>query len=175
ALAEISKGIDSAVLKHTVEFFDRGVKSGGRLSNLLESSADETRMMQELMSELRSGTRTYTVFLAFIVLGILPLLLAISVQFVQLFSSIQAQQLGGGEELGITLFSGTIGITTAFMTNLAYLVLVSSVLMITVLMGVISEGKFAYGVKYFVPLTLIALVAFTIAKGVIGGVLSVVA
>ncbi|VVB98489.1 Type II secretion system (T2SS), protein F [uncultured archaeon] len=175
ALAEISKGVNSPILKHTVEFFDSGVKSGGRLSNLLENLADEIRRMQELMAELRSGTRTYTVFLGFIVLIVLPLLLSISVQFVQLFSVIQSQQLGGGEALGITLFSGSIGITAEFMQNLAYLVLISSVLMITVLMGVISEGKYAYGLKYFVPLTIVALVAFTIAKGVIGGVLSAVA
>ena len=175
ALGEIAKGVNSPLLKHTVEFFDRGVKSGGRLSNLLENSAEEIRSMQELMAELRSGTRTYTVFLVFIVLVVLPILLSISVQFVQLFSSIQTQQLGGGEELGITLFSGAMSISAEFMNSLAYLVLILGVLMITILMGVISEGKYFYGLKYFVPLAIVALVAFSIAKGVIAGVLSAVA
>jgi archaellum biogenesis protein FlaJ (TadC family) len=173
ALSEITKGVDSDLLAKTVAFFDRGARAGGRLADLLESSADEMRQSQELLNALRAGTRTYSIFLAFIICLGLPLLLAISVQFVQMFSQVQVQQSASGD-LGLKLFSGSISISKDFMMLLAYCLLVANAFMMTLLIGVISEGKPLYGVKYFIPIAAVALVAFAISNAVVGGILTVV-
>jgi hypothetical protein len=60
------------------------------------------------------------------------------------------------------------------MMLLAYCLLVANAFMMTLLIGVISEGKPLYGVKYFIPIAAVALVAFAISNAVVGGILTVV-
>lgn len=167
ALNQLTERIDSNVLRRTVVFFEEGLKSGGKMAQLLETSAAEMREMEGLKKELMVNTKTYTIFLIFILVLGLPLLLAISSQFLVTFSEIQSQ-LRPGEASGITTIAvPAIGIDAEFVGNIALVIIVGSSLLISIFMGVIAEGKLLYGLKNFPILALSSWAVFLLFRFVV--------
>ena len=176
ALVEVSENFDSSILRRTVTLFVKGVRSGGQLVRLLNSSADEVRRIQDLRTELISATRTYAIFLSFIVVAVMPFLLAVSANFVSVFvrleldtSSISSDMPGG---IQMPSFSGKILITTQDMEYVSILTLVVIDFMVSLLIGVVNHGKAIYGVKSFPLLVILSGIAFLIAKAIVGSFLS---
>jgi pilus assembly protein TadC len=176
ALMDVSENFDSAILRRTVTLFVKGVRSGGQLVRLLNSSADEVRRIQDLRAELISSTRTYSIFLSFIVILVMPFLLAVSTNFVMVFVRLEAETGGAssGMPAGTQMpsFSGKILITPDDMQNISIMTLVVIDLMVSILIGVIDRGKAIYGVKSFPVLVILSILAFTFAKAFIGSFLS---
>jgi type II secretory pathway component PulF len=149
------------------------VRSGGQLVRLLNSSADEVRRIQDLRAELISSTGTYTIFLSFTVVAIMPFLLAVSSNFVSVFISLQTDMSGistGAAQL--SSFSGKILITSDDMYNIAMLTLLVTTLLMSALIGIVERGKAIYGVKKFPLLLLLSLAAYFVAKAIIASFLS---
>ena len=176
ALVDVSENFDSPILRRTVTLFAKGVGSGGQLVRLLNSSAEEVRRIQDLRAELISATRTYTIFLSFIVILVMPFLLAVSTNFVLVFVRLEANANGatssmpGGAKM--PSFSGKILITADDMTNISFITLVIIDLMVSILIGVVDRGKIMYGIKSFPVLAVLSVVAFIFAKAFIAGFLS---
>ncbi|MEM3030497.1 MAG: type II secretion system F family protein [Candidatus Micrarchaeia archaeon] len=176
AFAEIPRYVRSDLLKKTVSFFEKGMRSGGHLARILESSAEEIRETQELRNELIVSTKTYTIFLIFVVVIGIPLLFAISSQFLGTFSKIQEQQRGAAfaGEVGVAFFTGALTLTPEFVTQASYILLVITAFLVSILIGVIGEGKLLYGVKYFIPIALGSVVTFIFIRNAIASVLGVI-
>jgi flagellar protein FlaJ len=174
ALTRLTENIDSAILRRIVVFFENGLKSGGKLAYLLEVSAEEIRETQEMRRQMMINTKSYAIFVVFILLFGLPLLLAISSQFLIVFTKIQSNI--GTSDVSATGVSGIaspkITIDVGFIEQLSYFIIIGSALLTSVLVGVIAEGKLLYGLKYSPPLALGALFFFTIFKMVISGFLT---
>lgn len=164
ALSQLTERIDSNILRRTVVFFDEGLRSGGKMAQLLETSATEMRESDKLKRELILSTRMYTIFLISILIIGLPLLLAISSQFLVTFSGIESQ-LAQGEVGGITTVTiPTISIDPGFVGNIALVIIVGSSLFISIFIGVIAEGKLLYGLKYFPVLAISSWIIFLIFR-----------
>ncbi|MCX6773345.1 MAG: type II secretion system F family protein, partial [Candidatus Micrarchaeota archaeon] len=173
AIRGLTATIDSPVLRRLVVFFENGLKSGGRLAYLLETSADEIRQTEDMKREMVIATKSYAIFVVFILLFGLPLLLAISTQFLGVFAKVQgdigsASSAGGAPGLA-GLSSPTIKIDVNFIDQMTYVIIIGTSLLTSLLVGVIAEGKMLYGLKYSPPLALGALVMFLIFKTVISG------
>ncbi|MEM4389348.1 MAG: type II secretion system F family protein [Candidatus Micrarchaeia archaeon] len=176
AFAEIPRYVRSELLRKTVAFFEKGMRSGGHLARILESSAEEIRETQELRNELVVSTKTYTIFLVFVVVVGIPLLFAISSQFLSTFSKIQEQQRGAtfAGEVGVAFFTGALTLTPEFVTQTSYLLLVVTAFLVSILIGVISEGKLLYGVKYFIPIATGSVITFVLIRNIIASVLGLI-
>lgn len=172
ALRDLSKRFNSGSFQRAVEFFDKGIRSGGQLAKLLESSAEETRRLQDLKSELVATTRTYAIFLVFIVIAATPFLLAISTQFLAMFNQIQSETQAGASEFSLPFFSTETSITQEFMIQLSMLTLIGTSLFVAALIGVIIQGQALYGAKYFPILAIISTGMFLLAKIIIASILS---
>jgi len=176
ALIDVSENFDSPILRRTVTLFAKGVNSGGQLVRLLNSSADEVRRIQDLRAELISATRTYTIFLSFIVILVMPFLLAVSTNFVLVFVKLEANTNGatsampGGAKM--PSFSGKILITPDDMQNMSFITLITIDLMVSILIGVVDRGKIMYGIKSFPVLAVLSVVAFIFAKAFIASFLA---
>lgn len=173
SLVEAADSFDSPILRRTVTLFAKGMRSGGQLVRLLNSSAEEVRRIQDLRAELVTSTRTYSIFLGFIVVAVMPFLLAVSANFVSVFVSLQVDT--SGIETGsasIPSFTGKILITPADMYNISIITLLVTDILVAVLMGVVDRGKAIYGVKSFPILAVLSMVAFVVAKSVISSFLS---
>lgn len=173
ALKGLTTTIDSPMLRRLIVFFENGLKSGGRLAYLLETSADEIRETEDIKRQMVINTKTYAIFVVFILLFGLPLLLAISTQFLSVFAKVQASiteagSSGGGAGLA-GLSAPKIKVDVKFIDQTTYIIIIGTSILTAVLVGIIAEGKTLYGLKYFPPLALAATVMFWIFKALING------
>ncbi len=173
ALMTLSNRFDSEVFRKTVNLFLKGIKAGGQLGKLLAANAEEIRKIQDLRAELISTTQTYTVFLAFIVVIVMPFLLGVSANFLSTFISIKSQ-VGVPQDgaKAISIFSGNIGVTPQQMQIIAITALSITCLIASMFMGVVRNGKPLYGLKYYPFLIAAALIFFFITQAIIGNVIT---
>lgn len=163
ALSSLTERVDSEVLRRTVSLFEKSLRAGGQVADLLTAISEEVRRNQELKAELVTSTKSYTMFLFFIIVLISPALLSVSVQFLGVYSNIKGQvSVESMDGYSLPFFSGNIQIDSNFATNVAYLSLIGTAFFSSVLMGVISRGKYLYGVKYFPLLAIGSVIAFQI-------------
>lgn len=169
ALGELSRRINSPVLQRTISFFENGLRSGGKLAQLLETSASEIREIEELRREIVLTTKTYSIFLVFILVMGLPLLLAISTEFLGTFSKIQ-KNLSTDDLKNVTSFIvPKLSIDVEFITQMSAVIIIGTSALVSVLIGVISEGKLLFGLKYVIPLAFASGGMFFIFKTLISG------
>ena len=157
ALKQLSERIDSRFLRDTVSLFAQSLKSGSHLAKLLESSAMDLRKMQELRKEMVTSIKTYVLFVGFVALIATPLLLAISIQFLQMLQSIQISQAASGAGQ-FSFLTPKLTVTSGFMNQVAFLLLFGNSLLAGLFLGILRTGKAKHGLKYF-PLLLIASIA----------------
>ncbi len=174
ALSEISNYFDSRIFERIVGLFIKGIQSGGRLATLLTSSAEEVRRIQDLRAELTTSTRTYMIFLGFIIVVIMPFLLSVSTQFLTIFLQMQVENPGVDTASfgNVPTFSGKISITGDEMVMISIATLILTSALVSNLIGIITKGKALYGLKYFPLFAIASIVFYLLAKIAIGGILS---
>ncbi len=174
SLKELSKKINSRVLSESISFFSESMKSGGKLADLLEASAKDISETQELKKEMISSTKMYVMFVLFVIIVATPLLMSISVQFLEMISSIQAKQAVNDSGVNLGFLSSQIAITPDFMTGLALILFLGNSVLSSLFIGILTEKKAKLGLRYFPLIFIAATVLFYAFKTVISGVLSIV-
>jgi archaeal flagellar protein FlaJ len=173
SLKSIANRIDSKVLVDTTKFFAYALRSGGKLAQLIETSAKDIKQTNELKRELVSSTRMYMMFIIFVVVIASPMLLAVSVQFLTILSGIQAKTAGistGANSVGaVGLAGGGVSITPEFMQLMGVILIISNSILAGIFMGILSGGKVRDGLKYAPPLCLVGLILFWIILQAVGG------
>jgi len=159
ALTEMSKRIKSETLERTVALFVVSMRSGGSLAVLLENAADDIMEGQELRRQLITGTSMYIVFILFAVLIGMPVLLSISIEFVNMMGSLQQQsaQTSLSGEVGLAM--GT-PISADFLFNVSILAIIATSITVSILIGVIHDGKELNGLRYTLYLFIVSIVVF---------------
>lgn len=173
ALLNLNARIDSNVLRRTVAFFENGLRSGGKLAALLETSADELRKGDEMKRDMALNTKTYAIFLVFILVIGLPLLLSISTQFLETFQKIKTQ-IGGSDsdtQHISPISSPQLHISPESLQTMTYIIIIGTSILTSVAIGVITEGKLLYGLKYSVPLMFFSLLMYYLFRTMLGGFL----
>ncbi|VVB97899.1 Type II secretion system (T2SS), protein F [uncultured archaeon] len=170
ALRGLTTTIDSAMLRRMIAFFENELKSGGKLAHLLETSAEEIRETEEIKRQMMIATKSYAIFLGFILVFGLPLLLSISTEFLSIFTDFQKNISNSGDTSQIAgLSAPKLAVDAGFIDAMAYVIIVGTSILTSVLIGVIGEGKILYGLKYFPPLAAGSIIVFMICKTVISG------
>jgi len=168
ALMQLTERIDSNLLRRTIVFFEEGLRSGGKLADLLETSAEEIREMENLRRELVLNTRTYTIFLLFVLIFGMPLLLSISGQFLITFGKIQGDIRPDDINSMTSITAPQVTISEDFVEKIGIVIIVVTSLLVSILVGVIGEGKLLYGLKYFLPLAVATGAMFFVFRFLIG-------
>jgi hypothetical protein len=177
ALKEIGQRIDSKVLNDTTKFFAQALRSGGHLAQLIETTASDIKQTNRLKTELITSTRMYTLFILFVVIIASPMLLAVSVQFLNILGSIQTQtaSFGGGSTTSVAgspqFAAGAISITPEFMTNVSYGIIVINAFLASIFIGLLGGGKIIDGLKYAPIMAIAGIILFTIFSLGVGGLL----
>ena len=172
SLKAIANRIDSQVLVDTTKFFSHALRSGGRLALLIETSANDIKQTNALKKELISSTRMYTMFIIFVVIIASPMLLAVSVQFLNILSGIQSQTAGisstGTNVAMAGLAGGGIKISPDFMKIMGYIIIIGNSFLASIFIGIIGGGKIRDGLKFAPVLAIIGAVLFMIMLQGIG-------
>lgn len=161
ALKEMSKRIKSEVLERTVTLFAVSVRSGGSLAVLLENAADDILESQELRRQLIAGTNMYIVFILFAVLVGMPALLSISIEFVSMITSLQERSARTALASEVGLGMGT-PISADFLYNISIFTLLVTSVCVSMLIGVIHDGKELNGLRYAPYFVIISLLVFLV-------------
>lgn len=172
ALLQLSDRLDSPVLRRTISFFENGLRSGGKLASLLETAAEEIRDLDELRKETVLNTRTYSVFLIFILVAGLPLLLAISTEFLTIFTNMQKQVNTDSAKAMGSMLAPSLNLSPDFVSMMAVVIIVGTAMFVSIFLGVIGEGKVLFGLKYWPPLAFGAFMMYTVVKTFLHGFLS---
>ncbi|MBM3282154.1 MAG: type II secretion system F family protein [Candidatus Diapherotrites archaeon] len=174
-LSGVSARIKSKSLSETVRFFLQAVRSGGKIAQILESTSADLRRTQDLKKELVSNTKTYVIFVGFVMVIATPLLMAVSVEFVSLITRIQTQNAFLTESAASTsagFLGGKLSISPSFLESIAYVLLFGNALLAGIFMGVIGEGKPLLGLRYSPLLFIVSIIAFGVSRTVLAGMLS---
>ncbi|MBU1166285.1 type II secretion system F family protein [Candidatus Micrarchaeota archaeon] len=171
ALNNIGDYFDSQIFRRTIMLFTKGMRSGGQLAALLNSSAEEVQHIQDLRAELGSATRTYALFLGFIIIVIMPFLLSIATLFVTIFLAMQPEDSGQQAVAGVPMFSGKISITPDEMMLTSVCTLALTSLIMSALAGILQKGKLLYGLKYFPVYAIAAIIFYFLAHYMLGSML----
>lgn len=166
ALMGMATRIRSEVLDRTISLFTTSMRSGGNLAALLENTANEIQEAHELRRELIAGTNMYVVFIVFTMVVGMPLLLAISIQFVGMVEGLQAKGAGGqyAQELGLAI---TSPVSATFIEQTAIVSLLVTAVMASMLVGVVHDGSEWYGMRLAPIFAVSALLVFFILKNYI--------
>ncbi|VVB56896.1 Type II secretion system (T2SS), protein F [uncultured archaeon] len=175
ALLALADHVDSPVLRRTISFFENGLRSGGKLANLLETAAEEIRDLDELRKETVLNTKTYTIFLIFILVGGLPLLLGISTEFLGIFNKLQSQVNTDATKMMGNMLAPSLNLSAEFVGQMAVVIIVGTALFVSVFIGVISEGKVLFGLKYWPPLAIMAYLFYLGVQTMLHGFLGIFA
>lgn len=176
SLKNIGQRIDSKVLSDTTKFFSQALHSGGHLSQLIETTASDIKQTNRLKKELVTSTRMYTMFILFIVIVASPMLLAVSVEFLNILSGVQTKTQGLTGESTSELTNQTgfgtteIAITPQFMQTIGYFLIVVNSLLASIFIGVLGGGKIREGLKYAPLMIVVGMVLFIVFMGAIAGV-----
>lgn len=176
ALKDIGQRIDSKVLNDTTKFFAQALRSGGHLAQLIETTASDIKQTNRLKKELITSTRMYTLFILFVVVIASPMLLAVSIQFLNILGSIttQTSSFGGSASTttgGVQFAAGAISITPEFMTTLSYGIIIVNSFLASVFIGLLGGGKLRDGLKYAPLMAIAGIILLTLFSAGVGGLL----
>jgi len=170
ALSKVSERIASDSLSETVSFFAQAIKSGGKVAMLLETTASDMQQTQALKKEMVSSTKMYVMFVVFVVVIATPILLSVSVQFLDMIESIQSEaDIGSGS--GTSFLSTKLNISSDFLMTVALVLLSGNAFLASMFIGVIGQGKLKLGLKYFPVILIISVLVFLISRVIFGGFL----
>jgi pilus assembly protein TadC len=163
-LLGMSKRIKSDMLERAMKLFGTAMHSGGHLAPLLEELAKDIGETQALKKELVTNTKTYSSFIMFTIVVGTPLLLAISIHFITVITGLQAQTSTATASFGLGFLGGKVAITVDFLIKVSIVMLTLTGLLAGMLLGVITEGKAKFGLKYAPIIIGGSLIAFVILR-----------
>ncbi|MFH1586719.1 MAG: type II secretion system F family protein [Candidatus Diapherotrites archaeon] len=172
ALKTLSLRIRSRSLKETVSFFSHALRAGGHLAKLLETTALDLRKTQEMRKDLESSTKMYVLFVVFVVVIASPLLMAVSVQFIDMITAIieQSPSTAGSP---YNPFPSDFDISVEFMRNLSYALFFGNSLLAGIFIGTLSDGKGLMGLKYFPAILMACFLVFFVAETILPFIVNV--
>src|SRR3989338_7780277 len=172
ALNYLGGRFDSPIFRRSLGLFLKGVRSGSQLARLLTTTAEEIRKIQDLREELVSTTRTYMIFIGFVVVIVMPFLLSISAFFLEVFVQVQ-EQIGfeDATTAGIPLLICELGVTSEDVTQVSLVALVVTSMLASALIGIIRTGRWIYGIKYFPFMATAAVIFFFLADKGLGQII----
>ncbi len=175
AMKELCNTIDSASFRRVVDFFEKGIRTGGKVAHLLSASADEMKRVKTMENEVAVEVRGYIVFLAFIIIFIAPFLFAVGNEFLATFVKIKKEIPNMSSVQGslpITMFSGKVELSVAQLHFVIVCFLAFDCFLISLFIGALQKGKLLYGAKYFPFLFGATLFVFFIADTTIKSMFS---
>ncbi|MDR2967836.1 MAG: type II secretion system F family protein [Methanobacteriaceae archaeon] len=155
AILSLSSRLNSANLDKTFKIILEGRKSGGGLADIIDNVAEDLRVILSLKRERKSSVMMAILFLAISAAIAAPFALGM----IGIYSSFMIS-LGKGSEL----------IETAIIAAGSYIIIHS--VLAGLIIGLIMYGDFKKGIKFSIPLTIVAYSVFYIISNFGSGFLN---
>lgn len=171
ALLELAEDTNSPLFEETLKLLIDGINSGGEVSSLLESSADDIRKSLHLREEIAANVKMYSMFILFASLLGAPLLFGVSTYLAQTTKEMWASQAGGINlesipDTGPFSFSAP-SFDVEFFRMFAVASLIISNAFAALIISEIKNGNIKNGFKLVPIFVVVAVIAFFIVDIVI--------
>ena len=172
ALAGITKRVRSQKLERTIELVTSGIKSGGELASLLDQTASDLRRQQLVDKKIRSSVNMYVIFI-FIAAGIAsPILFGLSSYLVEVLTkNFASAALPETTTMDLPINFSNITISVNFIIKYAITSMLTTAFLGSFILGLISNGKEKDGIKFMLPLAVLSIVLFFVARALIKSLL----
>lgn len=174
ALGEMAERTNSGLFEETLKLLIDGINAGGKVSKLLESSADDIRKSMQLRDEIAANVKMYSIFILMASILGAPLLFGISVHLMQ---TTQDMWSGAGVgELEDAPTSGPVSFSqpdfdVGFFRIFAIITLAVSNGFAALIISEIKNGTITPGFKYVPVYILISVTMFLLINSGLGAVL----
>jgi len=174
AMMEMARRVRSKRLMRAVELITSGMNSGGSLAILLESTASDLREQFLVDKKIKASIAMYVIFIFTGAALISPALFGLSSFLVEVIRTTLAQiDIPNTATVSLPITLGKITISTEFVIYFALAFLVINAFMASMLLGLIGTGKQKGGLRYFIPMILLAIPIFLVTryaiKSLLGG------
>ena len=163
ALMDMCNRVKSENLQRTVELIVNSLRSGGKLADLLDQTANDIRDQQLIQREISAGVLMYVIFI-FIAIGIgAPMLFAVSSFLVEMLTTnISRISSGLSPEVvsGMPISIQVSSISSGFIRMYSLLALSLTSILGGMTMAVIRTGKVRDGFRYIVILLPLSIVIY---------------
>jgi len=163
ALMDMCNRVKSENLQRTVELIVNSLRSGGKLADLLDQTANDIRDQQLIQREISAGVLMYVIFI-FIAIGIgAPMLFAVSSFLVEMLTTnISRISSGLPPEVvsGMPISIQVSSISPGFIRMYSLVALSLTSILGGMTMAVIRTGKVRDGFRYIVILLPLSIVIY---------------
>lgn len=162
ALLELPKNIKSKSLMRTIQLISQGIRSGGKIADLLEQTADDMRTQKIIQKEVRATVLMYEIFITLAVGFGGPLLFGVSSYLTSVLTA-RSSEADVPSEVASTMPvapMGKITIDESFVVMYAVACITLSSVFGSLIIGLLKEDTELAGVKYIPFLLCIALSLF---------------
>ena len=162
ALLELPKNIKSKVLMRTIQLISQGIRSGGKIADLLEQTADDMRTQKIIQKEVRATVLMYEIFITLAVGFGGPLLFGVSSYLTTVLTA-QTSSADVPDEVTSSMPiapMGKITIDENFVVMYAVACITLSSVFGSLIIGLLKEDNELAGVKFIPPLLCVALSLF---------------
>lgn len=172
ALTDMSYRINSSTFSRTVRLLVTGMRSGGDTVHLLRDLSLDIREFQKIKRAVITAVMSNTMFIGMATTFGAPMMFAVSMILLGVLSQMGSQF--SGEDMAslpipmVSVSPEVLGMMETFAFFMIFMACMSSGAMI----GLIKSGKVTHGVKYAIPMLVIALILFSVVKGVAGSMFS---
>lgn len=167
----------SKAIRRAVALIKQGMASGGKLADILERTADDSRQMQMLQKEIAASLLMYIIFIVFAGALGTPFLFAISGKLVAMLENVFATLPATGSSMAGQMRAPFISASHASISSADFfLFTILSVVMTSIfssmIIGVISKGSKKDGVPYLPFLLVVSLAIFFLVSTLLEGFLA---
>ena len=176
AIDHLSERFSSKAVRRTVALIKQGIASGGKLADILERTADDTRQMATLRKEISTSLLMYVIFIVFAGAIGTPFLFAISGKLVAIiesvFSTHQFSDISTSGYSGSFIMPQKPLITSSEFFIFTVLCCIMTAVFSSLIIGVISKGSKKDGMAYLPVLLIGSLLIFFLMGFLLDTVLS---
>jgi flagellar protein FlaJ len=161
ALIGFSRRMDSKEIERAIRLLLEGVESGGPISEVLDEVSEDMRAVKTIQRERKSMTAQQISFLALASLLAAPFVMGV----VATLPTIMAGVAGGIEEAAFPLeeIQRVVKILSFYV--------VAQAVSASIMIGVVMFGNFRKGLKFTIPMAIVAYAIFFMVKTFMPGVI----
>jgi flagellar protein FlaJ len=167
ALSKTTKRIKSESLNRTIDLIVNSMKSGGKLADLLDKTANDLRDQDMVKKEISASVLMYVIFIFVAIAFGAPLLFAMSSFLVKMLTQnmeIISKGMPVGEMAGAPISISKSSLKPEFINMFAIISLGVSSTFGSIIIGLILRGDNKSGLKYLPLLLLISIGLFLLGS-----------
>jgi archaeal flagellar protein FlaJ len=165
SLMEMAHRVKSKRLVRAVELINSGLNSGGNLATLLEATSNNLREQILIDKKIKASITMYFIFIFSAAAIIAPILFGLSSFLVEVLGK-SFSQVDIPSTVAATLPIEAKGVSVGdeFLVPFIVIFLTINNFMAAMVLGLIGKGKHREGIKFFIPMILLAIPIFFLAR-----------